>query len=58
MGASLVIILLHMFNVIVLKYVLTCREMKWYYFGNLGLLKCVNVDHGICRKAFFVLDFV
>lgn len=28
--------------------------MKWYYFGNLGLLKCVNVDHGICIKAFFL----
>lgn len=29
--------------------------MKWYYFGNLGLLKCVNVDHGICIKAFLCL---
>lgn len=27
--------------------------MKWYYFGNLGLLKCVN--HGICIKAFLCL---
>lgn len=29
--------------------------MKWYYFGNVGVLKRVNVHHGICIKAFLCL---
>lgn len=37
-----------------LKY----REKKWYYFGNLGLFKCVSADYVICIKAFLCLSLL
>lgn len=30
--------------------------MKWYYFGKLGLPKCVSVNYVICIKAFLCLS--